>query len=160
MKKLFVILLLTAVLARANDCVPLTFKALSEQIGKPVSAEEWAKDLMKDGEPPFLPEAIKSWHEKFPENPLTCIYSALSDLKAENNEIEYDKSYLWIGRLPPELRKPDSTTNAHAALVVVSKNGPVFKIYHGVSTNRFFVEHLKPEEFFGRTYAVYGVKQP
>jgi len=159
MKKIFLILILGSVVARANDCVPLTFKALSDQLGKPVSVEQWTKELVKDGEPPFLPEAIRQWHEKFPQNPLTCIYSALPDLKANETEIEYDRSYLWIGKVPAELVKDPQPLVAHAALVVVSKTGPIFKIYHGLSENRFFVEHLKSDEFFSRTYAIYEVKK-
>jgi hypothetical protein len=157
--KPLLLLVLACSAARASDCIPLTFKTLSEHKGTPVAYDVWAKDLSPTGESPTLEAAIHSWNSRFPDRKLICVYSIVRSAKVEDRPIVPNSGYLWIGKIPPEMAADPKSTEAHSAVLYIA-NGQ-YKLYHTLDPKgkKFLVEHLDEEEFFSRTFAVYLVEE-
>lgn len=141
----------------ANDCIPLTFKTLSEQKGHAVPYDVWAREIMPNGTAPALATAVASWNAKFPNKPLVCIFSAVKGVRSEDTPIAYGTSYLWVGLVPKDMMADTPNKDeAHSCIMTMNKNG-IFTLYHTLDSEgkRTLVERLTGEEFFARTYLVF-----
>ena len=146
--------------AHAGDCVPLAFRELAAGIGRGVSYDVWAKELMPDGKTsPSVAAALDSWKKHFPDRPLLCVYSVVKGVPYEDRAIDYGATrYLWVGKIPAKMAADPNSDDAHAAvLVIVSKDR--FKLINAIDAEgkQFFIEILNEKEFFERTYLVYQV---
>lgn len=163
--KLFRHILLSAVCAcslRAFDCVPLTYKTLTELIDTPVSYETWQKNLMPDGKtPPLLRDSIKAWNTMMPKTPLECIFISMKGVDIDT-PIEYGVPYFWVGFAPANLTvdgPPDvpGELTAHAAIAIITAKHEYF-IMHTINPTEYYVERLNEADFFERTFAVFRVR--
>lgn len=158
MKFLFIILFcLGTLFARANDCVPLTFKTISMLANNPISYETWKSELIKNNETPTLLESITSWNRHFMVMPLVCVYSNIKSLKATDRDILYDDTpYFWVGKVPAQIAKNPNDENSHAAILIMRPEHVL--LVHPIGnekTDCYYVETISYDEFCARTYAVY-----
>lgn len=153
MKHLLFVLLFA--IGRAGDCVPQTFSTLSYFMGAPRSADAWSRDIMPDSKTPSLLFSIGCWNNYNMLNQLTCVYSNLNKVSMVDEEVKYDRPYLWIGKMPPELVEDPNSTEVHCAIVIVTSND--YELIHTLSPGKYYYEHLKTKEFISRTYLVFKI---
>ena len=149
--------------AYSNDCIPLAFQNLSEQLDRTVSYDTWADELITKKGPPSLERAIESWNSHFPDRNLVCIFSVNPSITISENPIifyPFGEPYLWIGKLPDRLKDSKSKANSHAALLSITQDQK-FILVHPLNpeSTEFFIEKLSEKEFFERTYLVYQLEK-
>lgn len=147
---------------RAYDCVPLTYKTLTELINTPVSYETWCKKLISDGKTaPTLHNSIEAWNAMMPKTQLECIFVSVKGINIDT-AIEYGVPYFWVGFAPENLTVkgpldvPGELT-AHAAIAIITTKHEYF-ILHTINPTEYYVERLNEADFFDRTFAVFRVR--
>ena len=163
--KKYLLFLLFPFIARANDCVPLTFEKLSEYIHEPVSYHIWYHALLPDDNPPTIPDSINVWDTLFPKNKLLCIY--VSPVLKKDNIIVYDapivakRIYVWVG-LPPDEYRADKNekANVHMAFVFFEKDKITIITPtkpNNIDSSAMIVMQPTFDEFWGETFLVFEV---
>lgn len=165
MKSLFLLLLL-AVSAHANDCVPLAFQTLSASTGRPVPYDRWMKRLMPDGvTTPNLIEALEGWRKEYPSRPLVCVFSRVPGLpiQVDRDDLEMNRPYFWVGAMPAKMiEQMEGGANSHAAVIYKVSEGR-YRVMTALepSGKTWFVEYfLSGEELVARTFVIFEIAQP
>lgn len=157
MKKL-VALLLLALTATANDCVPLTFTTLSAMVGERRTYAEWKTLTMPDGQSPQVEDAIRAWNTVQRSTRLVCIYSILPGVPFQDEGVKLDTPYLWVGLPPAEMVAPDERSpGAHAAVVIFRDDR--ISIVHTVDQKTKIEERVTAEQLVNRTFCILKVDQ-
>lgn len=155
--------LICSPLIRAADCIPLTFEFIGEYLGKPISYNQWYKELMPDNQPPDLPTCINVFDAHFPDHKLLCVWAAPDFAQ---NTIVYKKEfiqkriYLWIGIEPVSMIAPGETANSHSAICIFDKQKIfIVTILHKEpgNTDNIYVQELSEEMFAKETYFLFEI---
>lgn len=158
MKKLAALLLLLALTARANDCIPLTFTTLSKMSGEARTYADWKTKTMPDGQSPQIVDAVKAWNSTQRYTRLVCIYSIVPDVPFKDEGIELNTPYLWIGIPPSEMVEPDEKNpGAHAAVLIFREDR--ISIVHTVDAKTKVEERVSAEQLVKRTFCIFKVDQ-